>query len=101
MKGLSIGGVLILALVSAGVCADSPKKESKGINGSWAATSAVLGGKAYSDDEAKAIHATFRNGKYMVKSGEMVDEGTYTLGETEEPKTVDVKLSKGADKGKT
>jgi uncharacterized protein (TIGR03067 family) len=104
MKYFCIGGALLLtALVQSGWSADSPAAtgDLKALNGLWVPTTAVMGGKPYSDDACKAIHAVFHNGKYAVKVGDQTDKGTFTVDESKDPKTLTIVGTSGPNKDKT
>jgi uncharacterized protein (TIGR03067 family) len=103
MKYFCIGGALLLtALVQSGWSADSAAKgDLKGLNGLWVPTSAVMGGKPYSEDACKAIQAVFHNGKYAVKVGDQTDKGTFTVDESKDPKTLTIVGTSGPNKDKT
>jgi uncharacterized protein (TIGR03067 family) len=105
MKYLSVGGALLAtALATSAWCAEPTTKaddESKALNGVWVPVSAVMGGKALTTEECKAIRAVFRNGKYTVKSGEETDKGTYTIDGSKDPKQVTIVGTEGPNKGKT
>jgi len=94
--------LLVLAVASVGWCADpKPSKSETALNGRWTPESAVMAGKAFPDEVRKAISLTLFNGKYTVKEGDQVDEGTYTVDETKSPKALTIVGTKGPNKGKT
>lgn len=99
MKHLLV--LLVLAVASVGWCADPKVKSEKALNGRWTPESAVLAGKPLPDEIRKAIQLTLANGKYAVKAGDQVDEGTYTVDATKSPKTITIVGTNGPNKGKT
>ena len=104
MKYLSLGGVLLAtALATSAWCAEPEKAggDSKALNGVWVPVSAVMGGKSYTTEECKSIHAVFHNGKYSVKVGDQTDKGTYTVDGSKDPKQLTVVGTEGPNKGKT
>jgi uncharacterized protein (TIGR03067 family) len=104
MKYLSLGGALLAtAMATSAWCAEPAKagSESKAINGFWVPVSAVMGGKSYTTEECKSIHAVFHNGKYSVKVGDQTDKGTYTIDESKDPKQLTIVGTDGPNKGKT
>jgi uncharacterized protein (TIGR03067 family) len=60
-----------------------------------------MAGKPLPDEIRKSIQLTLVNGKYTVKEGDEVDEGTYTVDATKSPKTITIVGTKGPNKGKT
>jgi uncharacterized protein (TIGR03067 family) len=94
--------LIVLVVASTGLCAD-PKQPSadQTLSGRWAPESAVMAGKAFPDEVRKSISLVLSNGKYTVKVGDQVDEGTYTVDATKTPKTITIVGSKGPNKGKT
>jgi uncharacterized protein (TIGR03067 family) len=92
------GALLASAMATSAWCAEG---DAKALNGVWVPSTAVMGGKAYSSDECKAIHAVFHNGKYSVKVGDETDKGTYTIDESKDPKQLTIVGTEGPNKGKT
>lgn len=104
MKYLSIGGVLLLTALAQSSWSAAPEKtqaDAKALNGSWAPSSAVMGGKAYTEEEVKKIHLALHDGKYTAKVGDEVDKGTFTIDDSKEPKTLTITGTEGPNKGKT
>ena len=94
--------LLVLAVASVGWCADpKPSKSEKALNGRWTPESAVMAGKPLPDEIRKSIQLTLANGKYTVKEGDEIDEGTFTVDATKSPKTITIVGTKGPNKGKT
>jgi uncharacterized protein (TIGR03067 family) len=94
--------LIVLAVASVGWCADPKQpKEATSVNGRWTPDSAVMAGNAFPEEVRKSIQLTLFNGKYTVKVGDQLDEGTYKVDETKSPKTITIVGSKGPNKGKT
>jgi len=94
--------LIVVSVASVGWCAD-PKapKADKALNGWWKPDSAVMAGKELAPEELKPRYLALSNGKYMLNQGDQVDEGTYKIDESENPKTISFVVTKGDSKGKT
>ena len=75
MKQLAV--LIVLAVASVGLCAD-PKapKTDKALNGMWTPESAVMAGKEVPREALKSMELVRAYGKYSLKHGEQVGEGT-------------------------
>jgi uncharacterized protein (TIGR03067 family) len=97
--------LIVLAVASVGLCADpkEPKadKTNKALNGWWKPDSGVMAGKQLSSEDLKPRYLSLGNGNYMLNQGDQVEEGTYKVDESENPKTITFVVTKGSDKGKT
>ena len=80
-----------------------PKAQSDGLEGSWQVVSFASDGEKGSADEAKTYKVFFsKQGFKVVKNGEVIQEGTYTINLTKNPKAIDLVFVKGgASEGKT
>jgi uncharacterized protein (TIGR03067 family) len=97
------GALVLLILVPIGRC-DAPKgaaDESKAVLGSWQATEAEMGGKAWPENLVKSVSLVLSEGKYLVKVGPNPDEGTWKLDAGKKPKELDITGTKGPNMGKT
>jgi uncharacterized protein (TIGR03067 family) len=94
--------LIVVSVASVGLCAD-PKvpKADKALNGWWKPDSAVMAGKELPREELKPRYLAISNGKYMLNQGDQVEEGTYKIDESENPKTISFVVTKGETKGKT
>jgi uncharacterized protein (TIGR03067 family) len=94
--------LIVVSVASVGLCAD-PKvpKADKALNGWWKPDSAVMAGKELPREELKPRYLELSNGKYLLNQGDQVDEGTYKIDESENPKTISFVVTKGESKGKT
>jgi uncharacterized protein (TIGR03067 family) len=100
MKQVAV--LIVLAVASVGWCAD--QKESKGdkaLIGWWKPDSAVMAGKDFSGEELRGMYLSLSRGKYTLNNGDLVDEGTYKIDESENPKTITFVVAKGPTKGNT
>jgi uncharacterized protein (TIGR03067 family) len=93
--------LFLVSIASVGLCADPSKEGLAALNGRWTADSAVKAGEAYPDNVRKSISLVLSNGKYTSTVGEDVDEGTYKIDDSENPKTITFVVTKGPNKGKT
>jgi uncharacterized protein (TIGR03067 family) len=82
--------------------ADAPKQAAKDDNleGTWVATSFIDHGKKLEGLDQLKPTLIFKSGKYTLKvGGEVVDEGTYTVDSSKNPKEIDTTASGGENKG--
>lgn len=93
--------MIVVSAASVGLCADPSKESLAALNGRWASVSAVKGGEAYPDKIRKSIHLVLMNGKYTATVGGDVDEGTFKIDDSANPKTITFVVTKGPNQGKT
>jgi uncharacterized protein (TIGR03067 family) len=75
-------------------------KELKKFQGTWTFESVETGGKEIPAAEFKGITVTLDGDKYSVKKGdEVVEAGTQKLDPSRSPKTLDVMVTEGSNKG--
>src|SRR6267143_875272 len=75
-------------------------KELKKFQGIWAFESVEVGGKEVPIAEFKGIRVTFEGDKYTVKKGdEVIQAATQKLDPSKSPKTLDVTVAEGPNKG--
>src|SRR5438445_8669642 len=76
------------------------EKELKKFQGTWTFESVEAGGKKLPADQFKGITVTFEGDKYAVKKGdEVVEAATQKLDPSKSPKTLDVTVAEGPNKG--
>jgi uncharacterized protein (TIGR03067 family) len=76
------------------------EKELKKFQGTWTFESVQTGGKEAPAAEFKGMTVTFEGDKYTVKKGdEVIQAGTEKLDPSKSPKTLDVKVTEGLNKG--
>ena len=81
---------------------DAGKKDLDALQGTWKGASGENDGKPVSEDDAKARELTFKGPQYSFKvSGKEVETGTVKLDSSKTPKTMDITITTGDDKGKT
>ena len=89
---------LILACSSAARSADG---KDDTIDGTWLASAAELGGKAFPDEVRKSIKLVIKGDQYTVTVGTMPDRGTCKRNPSAKPKALDITGTDGPNKGKT
>jgi uncharacterized protein (TIGR03067 family) len=76
------------------------EKEVRKFQGTWTFESSETGGMTLPADELKALILTFEGDKHTVKKGdEVVQVGTQKLDPSKSPKTIDVTMTEGPNKG--
>jgi uncharacterized protein (TIGR03067 family) len=93
--------LIAVSVASVGLCADPSNENLAALNGRWTSDSAVKAGEAYPDNIRKSIRLVLSKGKYTATVGEDVDEGTYKIDDSENPKTITFVVTRGPNKGKT
>ena len=76
------------------------EKELKKLEGTWTFESVEVGGKEEPVADFKGMTVTFEGDKFTVKKGdEVIQVGTEKLDPSKSPKTVDVTVAEGLNKG--
>ena len=76
------------------------KKELEKLQGTWTFESVEVGGKEEPAADFKGMTVTFKGDKFTVKKGdEVIQVGTEKLDPSKSPKTLDVKVTEGLNKG--
>jgi len=76
------------------------EKELKKFHGVWTFESVEAGGKKAPADGLRGLTVTFAGDKYTVKKGdEVIQVGTQKLDSSKSPKTIDVTMTEGVNKG--
>jgi uncharacterized protein (TIGR03067 family) len=87
-----------------GILADDKadlENEVKKFQGTWTIESSVTGGKEIPTDELKGLVVIFEDAKHTVKKGdEVIQVGTQKIDPSKSPKTIDVTMTEGPNKGK-
>jgi uncharacterized protein (TIGR03067 family) len=97
---VSLASLLVVASLGASARGDA-EQDKKDMEGTWLPATAQLAGQPYPEKILKAMKMVLKDGKYVVTVGEGVDEGTVTLDPDKTPKAMDIKGTKGPNKGKT
>jgi uncharacterized protein (TIGR03067 family) len=97
-----------LALGATGLllAADNPtgdaKKDLDRMQGSWVAASGEAKGNPFPDEQVKGTKLVLKGDKYSYTVGDTYqEEGTLKVDPTKKPKTIDVTIVEGEDKGET
>ena len=76
------------------------EKELKKFQGTWTIESSVTGGKKIPADQLKGFIVIFEGDKHTLKLGDKVFQvGTLKIDPSKSPKTVDVTMTEGPEKG--
>jgi uncharacterized protein (TIGR03067 family) len=76
------------------------EKEVRKFQGTWTFESSETGGKELPAGELKGLVLTFEGDKHTVKKGdEVIQVGTQKLDPSKSPKTIDVTMAEGPNKG--
>ena len=97
---------LALGVTGLLIAADSPKGDAKKdldrMQGSWVAASGESKGNAIPDEQVKGTKFVLKGDKYSYTVGDVYqEEGTVKIDATKTPKTIDVTIMEGEDKGET
>ncbi len=77
------------------------EKEVRKFQGTWTFESSESGGTQLPADELKTLIVTFEGDKHTVKKGEeVIQVGTQKIDPSKSPKTIDVTMVEGPNKGK-
>ena len=86
-----------------GILADDKadlEKELRKFHGTWTFESSKVGGKELAAGELKGLILVFEGDKHTVKKGdEVIQVGTQKLDLSKSPKTIDVTVAEGLNKG--
>lgn len=76
------------------------EKELKKFQGTWTLESSTTGGTEIPADQLKGFIVTFEGNKHTLKQGdEVIQVGTQKLDPSKSPKTIDMTLTEGPNKG--
>ena len=100
LRNITIGiiaGTVLTATVLANE--DDSKKDAEQLQGTWQATTVERAGVKQENPESMTF--TFKKDRYTLKMGEQVlAEGTFKLDPSTTPKSIDLTITEGKDKGK-
>src|SRR5436853_6744929 len=92
-----------LGFAASGILADEKadlEKEVRKFQGTWTFESSEAGGEKLPVGELKGLILTFEGDKHTVKKGdEVIQVGTQKLDPSKSPKTIDVTMTEGPNKG--
>jgi uncharacterized protein (TIGR03067 family) len=102
---MKVRGWVILAavlMVAGDQAKDDPKKDLEPLQGTWKGVSGENDGNPIAEDAAKNQELIVMGDKYTLKvGGKEEEQGTLKLDPTKTPKTMDITITSGMDKGKT
>jgi len=105
MRILLVALFCVFGFAASGTRADDTadlEKELKNFQGIWNIESSVTGGTEISADQLKGFILIFEGDKHTLKFGDKVFQvGTLKLDPSKSPKTIDVTMTEGPDKGTT
>jgi uncharacterized protein (TIGR03067 family) len=79
---------------------DAAKKDVEQLQGEWVMESHEINGHKLDEDRAKEYRRTVKDNRFEVKLGDKtVIEGTFALDPAKKPKTIDITLENGEQKG--
>ena len=77
------------------------KDGAGGIDGTWLASVAELGGKPFPEKILQSMKLVVKDSKYTVTVGDATDQGTLKLDPSAKPRAIDITGTKGPNEGKT
>ncbi|MSR30861.1 MAG: TIGR03067 domain-containing protein [Gemmataceae bacterium] len=89
---------MLLATLTA---AQTPEEDLKKMAGTWRVAEAELAGEKLPLETLKKITLTIKDGKYITRVGETIDEGKLKIYPDKRPKGMDIIGGEGPNKGKT
>ncbi len=87
---------LIGVVARAGADSDAPE-----MDGTWKPVAAELAGEQWTKQVLDSMKLILKDDKYTVQVGEQSDEGEVKRDPSKSPKTMDIKGTKGPNKGRT
>jgi uncharacterized protein (TIGR03067 family) len=94
--------LVALALIAAKSPDDANKNDLDKMQGDWAALSMINDGARASDDEAQCLFRTVKGQNHtLYLFSKPLISGTFKIDATKNPKTIDVKTTKGLGQGTT
>jgi len=99
---MRLASTLFLLSAVGFLAGDDPKKDdADSFKGKWSAVSISIGGKPAPDELVKGFRLNFDEKTYTNLMGdEVAEEGEYKIDASKSPKTIDIDIKKGQDKGK-
>lgn len=76
------------------------KQDLKDFQGTWSVESMELDGRPLPEDARKKIRLTIKGEDFVFDNGSGGEPGLYKIDPTQDPKTLDIVITKGNDKGK-
>src|SRR4029077_12965128 len=102
MKPRTLMVLIAVTIIAAdGPKDDAVKKDLDQLKGTWIATSYVKDAKPAPESELKMMKLTIAGDQVTFTKGKDARKSTYKLDPAQKPKTVDIVMIDGPDKGKT
>jgi uncharacterized protein (TIGR03067 family) len=98
-------GLVLLVVPFAGEAAPPDpgrvKEEQQRLEGTWKVISGEAGGMPLPLEVTRNFKLSFQGSTFITQVGDQKREGSYTVDPGKSPRTIDITLSSGPDKGKT
>jgi uncharacterized protein (TIGR03067 family) len=96
------GAVILVAigLVGADAAKDAAREDIAKWQGTWRAIAMETDGKPAADDKIKDIRLTVTGTDYHFQNGAFSEHGRYKFDATKDPRSLDIVVGDGKDKGK-
>ena len=103
LTALALVFVTAAGLLAAGDKDEAVKKDRKAYQGTWQATRVVADGNELKPEDVQRITVVNEpDGKWqLLADGKEVDRGTHTIDPAKKPRTIDMVVTEGGNKGKT
>jgi uncharacterized protein (TIGR03067 family) len=105
MRTTLVGLVVVLVVPFAGEAAPPDpgrvKEEQRRLEGTWKVLSAEADGTPLPVEVTRNFKLSFQGSTFITYIGDQKREGSYTVDPGKNPRTIDITLSAGPDKGKT
>jgi uncharacterized protein (TIGR03067 family) len=92
--------VLAIVLLFSPTLADEPAGDLKKMQGDWKSMTYIAEGKKWSAKERETVRLSVKGDAGTFRLGMTTVHGTYKLDESAKPRTLDILLTSGPDKGK-
>ena len=92
--------LLVLFLGADGSKEAAIQKDLENFQGTWTVESMELDGKPLPETDRKKIRLTIQGEDFVFDNGSGGEPGLYKIDPTRDPKTLDIVITKGNDKGK-
>lgn len=93
--------LLLFLAVASSAAGQEPADKTDKLLGTWRPTAGELSGQKVPDAVLKATQMVLGKGTYVVTVGDVVDQGTWKVDATTDPKNLDIVGTDGPNKGKT
>jgi uncharacterized protein (TIGR03067 family) len=105
MRTMLVGLVTVLIVSGVGEAAppssDREREEQRRLEGTWKVLSAEANGMSLPAEVTRNFKLSFQGSTFTTCMGDQKREGSYTVDPGKNPRTIDITLHSGPDKGKT